>query len=48
MIMQTGVQIPKSGFFVFPIFFPSTLLSPGRLKPATFRAWGVGQQFKLY
>ncbi len=31
---------PQEGFF-----FPGrcyTLLTPGRLKPATFRAWGVG------
>ncbi len=37
---------PQEGFFFFFFFFFSgrcyTLLTPGRLKPATFCAWGVG------
>ncbi len=41
---------PRAFFFcVFKIFFPHQpyVLTPCRLKPATLRAWGVGQQLKF-
>ncbi len=49
MIMQTGVQIPQECvFFSVQILSIDTLLTPSQLKPATLRAWGVGQQFFGY